>query len=431
MSLPTVITIGGSTVDQITDGIIPGDLRPWAKDGAGRFTFYFRGLTLHNGRPDPYTGEYCVVAINGTTYFKGRVQGPLYHLDSLGWVKEYQCVGLRAECDYVSVTDAVTLTDTVEFNQLPSDPNYIASRAGRTVGQMVIDVLSGAQVMSDLNSFALGNYSTTGTGAAFSVSISSGAVSSPVLISAGTGYSSGSPPHVIFAGGGGTGAAGHVNFSGSTIVSLTVTSGGSGYTAPPTVIISGLPAITISDLQALSVIPATSVDFTGEKLGSAIEGEVKAYHPNHVFHVEPDGTFRFLDIRKFGDTTVTITDGAGTGGVIAPVIFSGVIVKLVVVEGGKGMTGGTLAITSSLAGSGATGTYTVAGGVITSATVTAGGTNYIGGAVTLNLGDPRVGNPQLHEDITECYGRVEIRGGLRRAGDSLVGEWRHHGGLRA
>jgi hypothetical protein len=409
MSFPTVITIGGSTVGQVASGIIPGQLRPWAKDGAGSFSFYFRGLTLQSGRPDPYTGEYCVVSINGTNYFKGRVQGPHYHFDArLGWVKEYQCVGLKAECDYVSVTDDVTLTDTVEFNQITSDPNFIASRAGRTVGQMIAGVLSGTKVSADLQSFGLGNYSSGGSGATATASVSSGGVSSVTVTAAGSGYTT--APAVIFVGGGGSGAVAHTTLSGTGVVTVVVTSAGGGYTSPPAVIISTLPAITINDLAALMVIPAHPVDFVGEKLGSAIAGELKAYHPNHFFHVEPDGTFRFLDLRKLGDVTVTITDATGAGGQIAAVVFSGVIVKLVVVNGGKNMTGGSLSISSSGSGSGATGTYTTSRGVITSASITAGGSGYFGSAVTLNLGDQRVGNPQLHEDITECYGRVVIRG---------------------
>ncbi|AGA28376.1 hypothetical protein [Singulisphaera acidiphila] len=81
------------------------------------------------------------------------------------------------------------------------------------------------------------------------------------------------------------------------------THGLGGYTslAPPT-----LPAATLADLAAMTVIPPRPVYFTGEKLGAAIDGFLQQNAPNHRFWIQPDGVFRFMDLRTFTPQTLTM-----------------------------------------------------------------------------------------------------------------------------
>lgn len=70
---------------------------------------------------------------------------------------------------------------------------------------------------------------------------------------------------------------------------------------PPT-----LPAATVSDLAAMTIIPQAPVYFGGERYLSAIDSFVSTYAPNYCFWVMPDGTFRFLDLRAFTAHTLTM-----------------------------------------------------------------------------------------------------------------------------
>lgn len=71
---------------------------------------------------------------------------------------------------------------------------------------------------------------------------------------------------------------------------------------PPT----ALPTVTATDLSALSVIPPRPVYFGGEKLGDAIDGLLSQWAPNYRWWVDPNGNFRFLDLRAFATNTLTM-----------------------------------------------------------------------------------------------------------------------------
>ncbi len=67
-----------------------------------------------------------------------------------------------------------------------------------------------------------------------------------------------------------------------------------------------LPAATVADLAALTIIPPAPCYFQGGKLGSAIEGFLAGWAWNALFHIQPDGTMRFLDQRTFTNHTFTL-----------------------------------------------------------------------------------------------------------------------------
>jgi hypothetical protein len=71
---------------------------------------------------------------------------------------------------------------------------------------------------------------------------------------------------------------------------------------PPAV----LPALTVSDLAALTVIPPWRVIVSGERILQALEEFIRTCHPNHWLHVQPDGTIRFLDARLPTNNTLTL-----------------------------------------------------------------------------------------------------------------------------
>ena len=67
-----------------------------------------------------------------------------------------------------------------------------------------------------------------------------------------------------------------------------------------------LPALTVSDLAALTVIPPFRVTISGEQILESLESFVQSCHPNHWMHIQPDGTIRFLDLRNAVPTTMVL-----------------------------------------------------------------------------------------------------------------------------
>ena len=184
--------------------------------------------------PDPWSAKPVTLTLSGTLIFTGDVVGYVdRYMDSVGWVREYRCLGLRNRADYIPNTDSETLTDTSVYNLPGDDPAFIGSRAGLTVGQIVTQVLTGSPNGTALNAAGIGAYTAT-------------------------------LPSFV------------------------------------------LPALTVNDLAALTVIPPWRVQISGERILQSIEQFVQTCHPNHWLHIQPDGTIRFLDMRSPTNNTLTL-----------------------------------------------------------------------------------------------------------------------------
>ena len=236
----------------------------------------------------------------------------------VGWIREYRALGLRNRADWIPVTDSNTLSDTASFNLPVSDPTCILARTGRTMGQCVLDLLSMPGNITALTAAGIGAFSSAGTGGEVSVvlggsdSLGYGVSTTGWTINEpGSGYTA--APTLVAVGGGGSGCTLTASVAGGQINSVTVTAGGANYTTAPTIIVSTLPAVTVSDLAALSVVPPFRVDFVGERILQSIESTIQAVHPNHWLFVVGDnagsdvvGTIRILDQRTFAGNTVTL-----------------------------------------------------------------------------------------------------------------------------
>jgi hypothetical protein len=158
----TTLTIGGSAV-ALPGAVALDRLVVYTRGGIPTLSFSVRGGPLV-GIPDPYLAKPCVLAISGTTQFTGDVLS--MHPDrnpALGWVRQYQALGIRNRGDWFPHTDSVTLSDTSTYN-LSADnqqPDYLASRAGRTVGQILTDVLTMATNAANMATYGLSTSSAT------------------------------------------------------------------------------------------------------------------------------------------------------------------------------------------------------------------------------------------------------------------------------
>lgn len=157
-----VFTIGGTAVDLEAMDAIP--IRFQERFGSiPTLTLQRRGVALQ-ATPDPWLGKAVTWSHDGTTYFSGDVVSvsPSYQ-DDLGWAFTYQCLGLRNRLDYFPHTDSNTGIDTSPYNLTLEDPSYDAARAGRTVGQVLTDVLTMPANGAALVAAGVGNLTVSGS----------------------------------------------------------------------------------------------------------------------------------------------------------------------------------------------------------------------------------------------------------------------------
>jgi hypothetical protein len=295
------LLVAGSPYSLLEPGLRLSELVVFSRDGASRLTWQrvpgawparsgdpFRGKTIEL-RYDEGSGD--VVA------FYGRCVSSSWGFTPLGWARSYTALGRQYLADLAPVTNTNTGDDAFDWNSDPDDTlSYRGDRAGRSVGRILLDVLTDPANAAAMQAAGVGDYNSTGTGGTGSATLDGLGV----------------------AGGGGTGATATATVSSGSIISFTVTSGGSGYTSPPEVWIAPCAMTTLGDLAAMRVVPPFPVSIGGDRLAQSIAGSLRQIAPNHAQFIGADGSLRYLDQRQFGSNaggypaTITLTaDGAG------------------------------------------------------------------------------------------------------------------------
>jgi hypothetical protein len=310
------LTIAGTQINLVNWDVALDRCTPYQRSGTPELTFS-RIVGALAALPDAWSGQTCSwshgTSYPGTTYFAGTIVGYTDRYDhDLGWVRDYRALGLRNLADYVPVTDSNTLSDSAQFNMPSNAVNSIPSRMGRTCGQAVLDVLSMPQNAAALQAYGIGNYTSTGSGATASATMSVGntlatygTITGLVVGTGGTGYGT-TAPTVVIVGPCTTQAVYTANLTAGSVTSFTQVTAGAGYTTPPAVIISTLPSVTITDLAALTVISPFTLTFCGERILQSVESIIQTCHPNHWLHVDPAGNIRIFDQRATTNYTVTL-----------------------------------------------------------------------------------------------------------------------------
>src|SRR5208283_1791465 len=316
------LTIAGTQINMATWDVALDRCTPWIRGGIPELTFS-RVVGKLSALPDAWSGQTCSwsngASYPGTTYFTGTVVGYTDRFDNeIGWVRDYRALGLRNLADYVPVTDSNTLSDSAQFNMPANTIQSIPARMGRTCGQAVLDVLSMHQNVTALSGYGIGNYTSTGSGATASATMTRGntsatygTVTSLVVLTGGSGFGT-TPPTVVIAGPCTTQAVYTANLTTGSVSSFTQVTPGAGYTTPPTVIISTLPATTIGDLANLTVISPFVLTFCGERILQSVESIIQTCHPNMWLHVDTSGNIRVFDQRVTTNYTVTLGNPSGS-----------------------------------------------------------------------------------------------------------------------
>lgn len=227
-------TIGGTVLDLAATDTIPIRFRE-RLGSVPSLQLQRRGVQPPPDASDPWMGRSLTWAHDGTVHFSGVIRSRSPRRDDhCGWVIDYQAHGIRDLMDRFPLSDRTTGLDISWFNCHPEDLiNYNAARAGRTVGQILTDVLTSVTNANNMAAYGLG-----------------------------------------------------------------------GYTGLPTT--PALPAATVADLTTMTVIPPRPTNVSGEKFGDALDGFLQKHAPNHRMWLKSDGTLRFLDLRSFPASTLTM-----------------------------------------------------------------------------------------------------------------------------
>ncbi|WP_165063433.1 hypothetical protein [Paludisphaera rhizosphaerae] len=155
----TTLTVDGSPIELGSDSPWPAAMS-LNLGGYSSLTLARRGGTLP-GLVDPWMGKTVSLAIDGTTYFAGRIVDNEVSFPVGGLTTTYLCRDLRAEADRTALTDDYSLTDSAAYNFKSDSPFYSTSRSGKSVGEILADVLTMEVNASFLHSKGIGGYTVT------------------------------------------------------------------------------------------------------------------------------------------------------------------------------------------------------------------------------------------------------------------------------
>ena len=129
--MSTVLTLGSSTIN-VPQDVLLGKLVAYHKGSYPSLSFFARGGPLA-GLPDPYLGKTVTLSIGGVTYFTGDVvHGPDCSFDpTYGWVRGYQCLGLRNRLDWFPHTSGRAASPRrARIAEAPAGELFAARRRG-------------------------------------------------------------------------------------------------------------------------------------------------------------------------------------------------------------------------------------------------------------------------------------------------------------
>jgi len=365
--------------------------------------------------PDPWMGQQCAWfhgsnLAGATCYFTGDVVSYVDRYDhDLGWTRDYRALGLRNRADWIPVTDSNTLSDAIRFNMPANNLSTILSREGRTVGQAVLDVLSGYQNQAWLGGitgistgYGLGNYTSQGYGGSgtavlgTTIGTNNTTVASISVTNGGSGYTT--APTVVIAGPCTSQATATATVASGAITSFTVTYAGSGYNAIPAVIVSNLPSATVNDCAALNVIAPFTLAFAGERILSSVESVTQTCHPNHWLSVDPVGNIRILDQRQNTTNAITLNGSDPRWSLPTMTRDTSDTYSEVIVRGGLNVVGVTLAVKQWPGSS-----YTYNGGALTGGgAIPSGGLieDFAFGSYTSNAAAKAAWTPAMYQQLS-------------------------------
>ena len=319
-------------------------------------------VTIYGATPILYNGTYAVTSITERTFtYTLPVSGDP---NSLPTGKLLVSIDLnKGKSDNNSINNAVQLytsnVQNVYFNDnyvYVSSTNIPSYKIGPFVGTALLpgnqrylkrfprlqntisvksETLPGA-VGSWVNGVSVWNYKS-------SDSLKYGKLSNIEILSSGGGYDAGSPPNIVFTGGGGSGAAALVSVNGS-ITEIIVEDGGDGYTSQPLISIVGgggsgaaATAVITNNKVSKILVDAGGTGYTSTPTISISGGGGTGAEATASVR----GPIQSIEVTDFGSGYIaepTIEVSSGKGAEALAIVNNGRIVSIAVINAGIGYT---------------------------------------------------------------------------------------------
>jgi hypothetical protein len=151
----TTVAIDGTTLAMSQHDAWPMRLS-LRRDGISTFTIMQRLGQLSN-KPD-WMWKPVTLSIDGTLQFSGDIVDDAVSYTDVGWIVAWQCRDLRYRGDRLPYRDSNSLTDSSVWNLPGDDRNWIASRAGKSIGEIIAAVLTMDDNATALDAKGIGSY---------------------------------------------------------------------------------------------------------------------------------------------------------------------------------------------------------------------------------------------------------------------------------
>ena len=127
-----VFMLDGATLNLVTADALPVRCRESFGRGPPTFQIRRRAILPPTEVNDPWMGKSWQWINTGTTYFNGVFRSRSLRRGDVGWVIDYQAIGIADDMDKFPITDATTGLDVSPFNCPVEDLiNYRPASAGR------------------------------------------------------------------------------------------------------------------------------------------------------------------------------------------------------------------------------------------------------------------------------------------------------------
>jgi hypothetical protein len=155
--LSDVFQLAGVTVAATANDALPIRCRESFGQGPASFHVQRRAIHPEPEASDPWMGKTWTWSNSGNLYFSGAFRSRTLRRGDVGWILDYQAIGLSDLLDKFPITDATTSLDVSPFNCSPEDLiNYRPASAGRTIGQIITIVLTSLTNGANLTAYGLG-----------------------------------------------------------------------------------------------------------------------------------------------------------------------------------------------------------------------------------------------------------------------------------
>jgi hypothetical protein len=149
--------LAGATLDLVANDALPIRARERFGMGPSSFQIQRRAILPPPETSDTWMGQTFTWSNGGTLYHSGNIRSRSLRRGDVGWIIDYQSVGISDLMDRFPITDATTSLDVSPFNCSVEDLiNYRPANAGRTIGQILTSVLTSLVNGANLTNYGLG-----------------------------------------------------------------------------------------------------------------------------------------------------------------------------------------------------------------------------------------------------------------------------------